>query len=274
MVSVTLVTSSILVLGVSLLYFIVGRAVLDPTAPRPERLARNAFGLWWFALAAFTAEGAMANLLATSGFGDIAIYASLEYMGLTFLFLGLAGLMYYLLYLYTGRSWVIYPISLFYGLFLLIGFYVRTLRGAAALEVGTWDVELVPVNEVDPLLISLLQGALILPLIAGVLLYFLLYFMLETRLQKQRILLVGGALLFWFGTVGIAAAVDLTEGPLWGLVSRLVALIAASVILYAFTLLERKHRPKADFEDEQDDPGHETTSGSPNQKAMPVFQAS
>lgn len=272
MVSVTLVTSSILVLGVSLFYFIVGRAVLDPTAPRPERLARNAFGLWWFALAAYTVEGAMDNLLAASGIRDISMYASLEYMGLTFLFVGLAGLMYYLLYLYTGRSWIIYPISLFYGLFLLIGFYVRTLRGTAGLDVGAWEVELIPVHEVSPLLISLLQGALILPLIVGVLLYFLLYFMVETRLQKQRILLVGGALLFWFGTTGIAAAVDLTDAALWGLVSRVIALIAASVILYAFTLLERKHRPQSDFGDENGDSRHEERSGSPYQKAMPVFQ--
>ncbi len=273
MVAWTLVISSLLILGVSLLYFIVGRAVLDPTATRPERQARSAFGLWWFCLAAFTARGAVNNLMAASGVHDTAIYASLQYIGLTFLFVGLAGLMYYLLYLYTGRSWVIYPISIFYGLFLLVGFYVTTLGGAAAIEAGRWNVELVSAHDPNPLLIGILQGVLIVPLIIAVLLYFLLYFMVDTAMQKQRILLVGGALLFWFGTAGIATAVNLTEADAWGFVRHLIALIAAGIILYAFTLLEKRHGPNPEPDAENSGTLDGPEVGSPHQKALPVFQA-
>lgn len=270
MVSTTLVLSSFLVLGVSILYFIVGRAVLDPTAPRPERVARSAFGLWWFCLAASTAKGAIQKVLATSAIHDIAIYASLEYIGLAFLFVGLAGLMYYLLYLYTGRTWVIYPISIFYGLFLLVGFYVVTLQNAVGLEVGTWSVGLEYAHEVDALLINLLLGALILPLIGGVLLYFLLYFMVDAPVQKKRILLVGGALLFWFGTSGIAIAANLSDLALWGLVSRVIAFIAALIILYAFTLLEKRHKGQADIDEAPTDTPRGDSVCSPHDRVLPV----
>lgn len=239
----TLLLAGVTVLAVAVLYFFVGRAVLDPASPRPERWARNAFGLWWFALAARTVREGAGNLLVVIGIEDVALHTSLEYLSLVFLFVGLTGLMYYLLYLYTGRSWVLYPIAVFYGVFLFLGFYVRNLQNPVGLEIGTWSVELDYGAAVSPLLINLLRGALIIPLVIAVLLYFLLHVVIDAPLQKARIRWVGGALLFWFASVGIAIATNLNELVYWGFVSRVIAGIAAVAILYAFTGLEKQYSP-------------------------------
>lgn len=241
MADTTLLLAGVTILAVAVLYFFVGRAVLDPTTQRPERWARNAFGLWWFALAARTGREAAGDLLVVAGFEDVALHASLEYLGHVFLFVGLTGLMYYLLYLYTGRAWVLYPIAVFYGVFLFLGFYVTNLRNPVGLEVGTWSVELEHAASVSPLLINLLLGALLVPLVVAVFLYLLLLAVIDAPAQKARIKWVGGALLFWFGSVGLAVSTSLDEHSYWGLARRIIAGLAAVAILYAFTGLERKY---------------------------------
>lgn len=245
MADTTLMLAGATILAVAVLYFFVGRAVLDPGAPRPERMARNAFALWWFGLAARTTREAVGNLLVVAGIDDVAFHTSLEYLGFVFLFVALAGLMYYLLYLYTGRPWVIYPISVFYGLFLFIAFYLTNLRNAVGLEIDEWSVGLDYASPASPLFLNLLLGALLVPLVIGVVLYLLLYTKVSAPIQKRRIQLVAGALLFWFGSVSIAVVMNLNDHDYWGFVSRVIALIAAVVILYAYTGLEKK-APAAD----------------------------
>lgn len=248
----TLLLAGVTILAVAVLYFFVGRAVLDPGAPRPERWARNAFGLWWFAFAARTVREGAGNILVVIGIEDVALHTSLEYLSLVFLFVGLTGLMYYLLYLYTGRTWVLYPVAVFYGAFLFLGFYVRNLQNPVGLDIGTWSVELDYATAVSPILMNLLLAALLIPLVIAVILYLLLLAVIETPVQKARIRWVGGALLFWFASVGLAAATDLNEFVYWGLVRRVVAGIAAVAILYAFTGLEKRYPPT-----------HETAETSP-----------
>ncbi len=239
----TLLLAGVTVLAVAMLYFFVGRAVLDPEASRAERWARNAFGLWWFALAARTVREGAGNLLVVMGIEDVALHTSLEYLSLVFLFVGLTGLMYYLLYLYIGRTWVLYPIAAFYGVFLFLGFYVTNLRNPTGLDVGTWSVELEHASAVSPLLLDILLGALLVPLVIAVFLYLLLHAVVAAPVQKARIRWVGGALLFWFASVGIAVATNLNELVYWGFISRVVAGIAAVAILYSFTGLEKQYSP-------------------------------
>jgi hypothetical protein len=240
MVTTTLLISSIVVTAMGVLYILVGRAVLEPSAGRPERWARDAFALWWFGFAANTILGASQKAMASFGLVDVALFASLGYLQWLFLSAGLAGLMYYLLYLYMGTERVMYPIVVFYGLFYLAIMYTLTAMSPSGVEVRTWNLGLVYDSQPGVLWTNILLIALVVPILIAAALYLFLYFKVDEKIKKIRIVLVGGAFLFWFGSGGIAIFTAVGDWAYWPLMSRIIALVSAFIILYAFTRLERR----------------------------------
>jgi hypothetical protein len=148
--------------------------------------------------------------------------------------IALFGLMYYLLYLFTGSRRLLVPLSLFYiAYYILIMYYVQA-REPVAVVVGRWNASLQYAKPAEgPLFVAALL-LLVFPQIIGSLAYFTLYFRVQTLTQKYRILLVSWSILIWFLSALLASIAGLGQQDWWQVTSRLIGLFASLAILLAY----------------------------------------
>lgn len=244
MVTPTLMLSGAILFLIAALFASVGWVVSRRAVSPEQQLPATAFAVWWFGYAAYTLETATRNILTSIGIEDVALHISVTYLGLFLLSIGLAGLMYYLIYVYTGSNRILVPLAAFYASFYFLALYAYSSRNPVAVEAGTWSTQVVFEFPENPLLNIVIITALLVPLGVGALLYSLLYFRVESALQKKRILIVGGAFLFWFVVHAFGRLSPLGDMLFWPLLNRMIALISALVILYAFLQLKDPAGPK------------------------------
>lgn len=207
------------------------RYVIEPG----DRLAWSAFRVWWLGLGFATALGALRTLLAQAAVDSLPVYVWLGQATTLVLCVALWGLLYYLLYLYTGNRYWAWPLGIFYGLVFLgfTAYNLLVLRPIGiTLETGSAAIQ----YQVEPpriynLIIALLILA---PQLLAALAYFSLFFRLKERAQKYRVLLVSLSILVWFGSPLIALALGLSDLPWWALASRMLGFTAVLVIYWAY----------------------------------------
>lgn len=223
---------------VGLVYAYVGYRVSQRKVSREAALAQNLFVTWWYALGASTVLGAIQVLLYLGDALTVTLHNVFGQVNLLLVVVALLGLLYYLVYLYTGSRRALVPLTLFYAAFyvaLLVLVYGSPPEG---LTDDGWSIQAEPEIEWSPGTLWALIIALLVPQIGASLALFRLYFRVEGRTQKYRLLLLASAIFVWFGTVLVAAAVGLGELSWWPPVSRLLGLGAALTVLVAY------HPPK------------------------------
>lgn len=210
---------------------VVGRRPVEQRA----RLALAAFEAWWYGLGLATACGAVTTALAaTTGIGVDPLLA-ITLVILALICLALWGLLYYLVYLFTGRRGAWLPLAVFYVAY--FGFLVWLIlsAGPVGVESDDWGVQL---EYRDPLADTALGmvalALLILPQIVGALAYFSLVFRLDERAARFRVAVVSGSILVWFGSSYLASATGVSDRPSWQVATRLIGLAAALAILLAY----------------------------------------
>ena len=147
---------------------------------------------------------------------------------------GLFGLVYYLLYLFTGTRSLIGPLSVFYVAYYILLIYYVMASDPAGVAVERWRATLVYQHELRGPLFIIVLLLLLFPQIIGSLAYFTLYFRVENATQKYRILLVSWSIIIWFLTGFIASISGLSEVDWWQIVNRMIGLSAALAILLAY----------------------------------------
>lgn len=217
------------------IYFYMGRVLSRRRqASHDAGLAWSMFVVWWYALAVATLSGAILNLLGALGIVSLPMFTTITIMNLLTTCVALFGLMFYLLYLFTGSKRLISPLALFYFLYYgLLVYYIQT-RVPIGIRVDSWRATLEFQNPIrEPLfLIALLL--LVFPQIAGSLAYFMLYFQVKAPTQKYRILLVSWSIIIWFMSSFLAGISGLSDQDWWQIASRLIGLGAALTILFAY----------------------------------------
>jgi hypothetical protein len=216
------------------IYFYVGRVLLRRRTATPDaRLAWTLFVLWWYALALSTLSGGVLSLLGAFGIEQVPLFATINVFNLLVVCVALFGLMYYLLYLFTGsRRWLV-PLGVAYlAYYLLLVYYVQA-RVPIAVTVERWRATLAYQNPPGTLFVFALL-LLVFPQILGALAYFTLFFRVETRTQKYRILLVSWSIIIWFLSAFLASISGLAEQDWWQIASRLLGLGAALAILFSY----------------------------------------
>jgi hypothetical protein len=200
-----------------------------------DRLAWTAFRVWWLGLGLTTAFGALRTLMAFAGIDSLSVYVWHGLINTLILCAALWGLLFYLLYLYTGnRSWGV-PLAGFYVVFfialVIYSFAILQPQGVT-LEAGTatvqYAVEASPAYQMAIVLIVLL------PQILTSLAYFSIFFRLRERVQKYRVILVSVSVLVWFGSPLLALALSISEAPWWMMISRVIGLLAVFAIYWAY----------------------------------------
>jgi hypothetical protein len=198
------------------------------------RLAWQAFTIWWFALSTTTLIRGFQNLLGAFGLTNLALFITAGYINILVTCIALWGLLYYLIYLFTGNSRSLVPLTVFYMSYYVFLVYYITASIPNNVEISRWNTTLVYLNSLTGPFFVILVVLLLLPQIIGGFAYFTLYFRVSDITQRYRVLLVSWSIIAWFLSPVIALAGGLSEHDWWQLVSRLIGLVAALVILMAY----------------------------------------
>lgn len=217
-------------------FLLVARAVYRRPVSADSVLARNAFVLWWSTLGLVTL---ISLVLQAPGFpATVPMFLMVTMVTLALLCVGLWGLLFYLLFLFTSRRGIALPLALAYVLYFAFLAYFIVAGDPASVESTKWGQEL---EYADPIESGPIYWAAVLLLILPPFLaaggYLSLYWKADQPVQKRRILLVSLSILVWFGSALVGTGADEDSG-VWRIVSRLIGLAAAATILYAYTGLK------------------------------------
>lgn len=214
-------------------FLLVGRTIQRRDVSRQMRIGQDAFVVWWYSLAAATLLGAVAALPV---FADLEAFLTLTILTLLVLCVGLCGLLFYLVFLFTARRSLLVPMAIGYaGFFVFLVWFILSGQ-PIGIETTPWGPELVYAEPIEggPLAMTAL-ALLIGPQLVASLGYLSLYWKTDDPLLRRRILLVSLSILAWFGSSLVGTGADVSESDWWRFTSRLIGLAASATIYYAYT---------------------------------------
>ncbi len=210
------------------------------TSPE-SRLANRAFALWWIALGGVVLVGlAFASLTQNRVIG-LTGFLAYVYILIGTLVAAVACLLYYLLFLYTGRASVWKSIAVGYVAFMAYTVVLIELQDPIGVVREGGDLTFEFAQEVEPShwTVLLWSLALLIPVVVAAVAYLRLYTAVDTNEQRYRIVMVGGSFLFWFGSSLIATVtlrgLGIDEPPdWWAIVQQGIGLLAGVMVLMAY----------------------------------------
>lgn len=231
----TLLFGAIFSLAIGGIYYYVGRALSQRRVALPDsHLAWTLFVVWWYGLAGTTLAGGVLSLLGAFGATNLQVFVTITQVNLLAICVALYGLMYYLLYLFTGNRRLLTPLTVFYIVYYVLLVYWSQSSLPIGVTLGRWSATLkYQQQNTGPLFVIVLL-LLVIPQIIGSLAYFTLYFRVKTATQKYRILLVSWSIIIWFLSAFLASISGLARQDWWQIISRLIGLGAALTILMAY----------------------------------------
>lgn len=226
-----------------------------PTSP-DDHLAMRMFQAWWFGLAGLSVFTPVVAIMRVFDLDSFGVMMALIQILLIVVFAAIAGLVYYLLYLYTGKKWVLGAVIVYFAIMIVWLEYILLAANIAGWGVPihcgpeeartlcpdgtqsnflTADGEAI---ETDPLQ-SLIFGLLVaVPPLLSAVAFFLLYFKTNMLEQKYRIAMISAALVLWFGSslVGTVTGISSDESTqrAWQLANGTVALCASIAVYIAY----------------------------------------
>lgn len=241
--------ATIRVLGLlaGIVYFVVGRKVAMRDVSPDSAVALRMFQLWWFGLASLSLVAPAMAALRLLHADSLAAVVVVVNVLLLVIVAAIAGLVYYLAYIYTGRRVILWAIL---GLYACLYIWLQSLLVLSA--PAAWGS---PGPGMDPVFLradgqraiqagdpnwGLAGLALVLGPVCGAVAYFLVYFKVHDRPARYRILTVSIALTVWFGMGVVGNIFGLTQDaqgqsrPSWQLMSISISLLASLAILAAY----------------------------------------
>jgi hypothetical protein len=231
----TLFIGSLFSLLASGIYGYIGWRLSKRVVPSPEaRQAWQFFALWWYGLAASTLINGLLSLFGALGVTNLPLFLTATYVNIPVLCIALLGLLYYLIYLFTGDRRALLPLALFYLAYYILLVYYITASLPSHVDVGRWTATIAYSVPLRGPFFLIVVALLLIPQIAGGFAYFTLYFHLREATQKYRVLLVSWSIIIWFASPLLALTGGLADEDWWQLASRFIGLVAALVILMAY----------------------------------------
>ena len=225
-------TMAILSAGI---YFYVGRVLSLRRQSSPgAAMAWGMFVVWWYALSGATFSGAILSLLGAFGVIGLPLFTTITLMNLLTTCVALFGLMYYLLYLFTGSNRILTPLAIFYIVYYNLLVYFIEASNPVGVTVNRWSANLEYQNLIRGPLFLVAFSLLVFPQIIGSLAYFTLYFQVQSSTQRYRILLVSWSIIIWFASSFLAGISGFSQQDWWQIASRVISLGAALTILFAY----------------------------------------
>ncbi|MEA3189977.1 MAG: hypothetical protein QOD77_559 [Thermoplasmata archaeon] len=222
-----------------LLYAYVGWRLQARRVSEDAKVAHGMFVLWWYALAATSALTVATNVLHMTGRLEIWLYQAITQVALLVLLSGLLGLLYYLIYLYTGNKRYLASLVVLY--IVMYGWVVALLYQIGPptqLADNGWTITRLPKVDYNPAVALAFVVLLIGPQVAAALAYAGLYRKAQDNTQRYRIAMVAGSIVVWFGASLVASALQASTGAAsseaWQYVSRMLTVLGGLAILMAY----------------------------------------
>ncbi|MFA5944094.1 MAG: hypothetical protein WC876_06480 [Candidatus Thermoplasmatota archaeon] len=233
-----------LAIASTIVYAAVGYQVGRRAGAPADRLAMRMFQAWWFGLAGLSAFTPLVAILGLFDADTYGLMLILIQALLIIVFAAIAGLVYYLLYLYTGKRWVIGAVMVYFLVMIVWLEYIllaADIDGYGVPPDGGMKTFLTADGErikTDPLQ-GLVFGLLIaIPPILSAIAFFLLYFKTTMAEQKYRIAMISASLVVWFGSSLVGTITGLSNNPstqeAWRLANGSVALCASAAVYLAY----------------------------------------
>lgn len=214
-------------------FLLVARTVWSRPVSEESQRARNAFVTWWAILGGITLVGLVLQIPQATQNMDLYLVVLVAMLAL--LCVGLWGLLFYLAYLFTSRRNLALPLAFGYALYFAFLTAVILNANPLGFEQTATGRELQYENPIDesPLYWPVLL-LLVVPPLAAAVGYLSLYWKVDQKVQKRRILLVSSSIIVWFGSSLVGSGLGASNNPTWFLVSRVISLAAALTIYYAY----------------------------------------
>jgi hypothetical protein len=198
------------------------------------RGAMTMFTVWWWCVG-FQQAIAATRIVLWTGDLPLSLHVGLSLASAAALVTGLAALLSYLLYLFTGRDVLWWPLVVLYGLY--FGWYVTLIAGfePIAVESGGWGVSYVYAAPPSDALVLSFLGFLVGPQLVAGLALVVLAMRLPPSVARLRMTVVAAGVLLWFGSALITPATGF-EGPGWGLVRSIIPLLVGVSVLLVYRL--------------------------------------
>src|SRR5207247_1266585 len=142
-IQATLLLSALFALFAAGIYAYVGWRLSKRIVSSSEgRIAWQSFTVWWYGLAATTLIGGLLNLFGAFGLTILPLFVTATYINLLVICFALWGLLYYLIYLFTGNSRWLVPLAIFYILYYVLLVYYITASVPERIKVARWSTTL------------------------------------------------------------------------------------------------------------------------------------
>ncbi|MHB8586903.1 MAG: hypothetical protein ACYDDF_13830 [Thermoplasmatota archaeon] len=225
--------SAILAIGTGIGFATIGWLTVRRTNVRAGS-AWTMFGVFWFAATAIWVSQGVSSLAGFFGITSLAFQEALDEVGGPAYCLAAASLLYYVLFILTGRSRLLGPILIYYVVVdAAIRYRVAEAHRLATI-VGDWQVTFQYATPLQGLQYSVLVALLAVPLVVAVVAYGVLALRAPDGGTRYRGLLVATGLLVWVMTEALAASSGIAETTTGEVVRRVVALASTGVILLAY----------------------------------------
>lgn len=230
----------------------------------PMRGANRAFVVWWGGLACSTVLAGFETSLAVLGYTPVALFQATALLRIVFVCIALWGLLHYLLVLITGWRGLAWPLGILYAALAVYLAWDIQSANPDHVALGNWTATLQPATPPQGAELVLLLALVVGPQFLAAIAYLTLYFRVDDRMAKRRILIVSLSIIIWFGSAILVAVGGGGQSDRWQLASRLLGLAAAAAILYAYVgLVPRDGTPAG--EDDEQGPEAESTTSPPQQ---------
>ena len=230
----TLAAGASLLVIPALLLFYVGLLFSRRAQTSPEPLMLSVFATFWFSGAFVIATIAMHSILGLFGVLDLSVHRALNYARTAPLALALWALLYYLVFLYTGRRALGVPLAILYAGYFGYLIWYQTTGGPLEISVSDWDVRLSPLEPASSMratMYALLFGG---PLILATIAYGTLFFGVHERTARYRIATVTLSFLVLFACIMGALLLRLEGEPWFPLTYEVPIVIACVGIVLAY----------------------------------------
>jgi hypothetical protein len=234
MVTTTLALSALFAFAAASLYAYVGWRLSRRRVSAEARTASLLFTVWWYGLAGTTVLSGIQALAASLGSLDLPLAITSTYVSLLLICLALWGLLFYLVYVFTGSNRALWPLTALYIAYYMMLVYYVTAGRPNGIEVRRWGTALAYETPFQGLAVTIIIVLLLAPQILGALAYLTLYFRVKERTQRYRVALVSLSILVWFGSSFVASNAGLSSNDSWQVASKFIGLAAATTILFAY----------------------------------------
>ncbi|MEA3198724.1 MAG: hypothetical protein QOE90_152 [Thermoplasmata archaeon] len=208
---VRLAVQGVLALVTGLLYAYVARLVLSRSVSPEAQRANHAFAFWWAAFGAVEFLAGAYNIPSAFGYRDLAMVTTVINVLLFLIAAAIGGLVYYLVYLYTGNPRWFWPIVTFYLALGLAMLYLIAWLDPIGYDESSSTLQLTYRNQLGATPSIALGLVLALPVVLAALGYGSLYFRARDPPQRFRVGLVAGSFLGWFGWSSVSTVLQLQQ---------------------------------------------------------------